>query len=231
MKRLIFPLLLLGTLHADAAVATISAVDDVSVVTFGTVASNFIYVGNYYNASAYSYVKFDLSGLVAPSGYEVVIHSVRVTAVTSTGVPVEGGGIADVAIHSVSGDDSWSSSTITWANKPAPGASLMTLSWPGSNQNINVAGSEALRALLATELAGDGMLTLNLQTTSALIAQAGRADFASVRRGQPMSLLVDYEFVQSVPEPSTLSMVGLLGGVAALWRFKKRRDRPATCRG
>jgi hypothetical protein len=119
------------------------------------------------NEDANAYLRFDLSSLSGPVGSA----RLKVTTTNST---------AGSVIVSAVPDDSWGELTITYNNRPALGSTLGTIEIPGGVNNVDQYID--ITDYINAQIAGNGLASLNLGPSVALITFHSREASTAARR-------------------------------------------------
>lgn len=174
----------------------------------------FFYVGAYYDGTSptKTYWQYDLSSL----GTGATINSVKIqTNQTSALV-----GAAFTQYLYAAGSDAWTTTGLAWGTAPTQGDLLVTSTtaddWAGQTDIFG--NTEALTTFVQGQYAGDKKVSFMVEATGLVIVDgAGGPRKMYYRTGASAPVLtIDY----TVPEPATLTMLGL--GIAGLLGRRKK---------
>ena len=117
------------------------------------------YSGYYYTDAdtINNYLKFNLSSIAPAAGYSLVVNSATLTIYTAA----QYGPTFSENVYAVA-EDGWTQASVNYANKPALGSLLTTVSWPGDWSSFVIAPA-SLAAYIQQEGNGDGVASLGMR--------------------------------------------------------------------
>jgi len=212
-------------LQAHAATYTLYTSDDTTVVkqwpttnydVSGGISTQYAPLFDY---TSYAYFKFNLSGI--PSGEVITGAVLNLKQYWGSGNEPHPGDNYGTNLYRIA-DDSWTETTITWANQPAGGTFLDNNPNPGSY--IGWSSWNLFPTWAPATDQADGFLSLQLRETEEY-TQAhsfynGESYTASENRPYLIVTTLPSPNNPSVPEPTTMLLLGL--GLIGLVGLKRK---------